>query len=411
MWPFSPPDPLKRQISKAMKLFGEDAGDAKFLEQIEQAESILLELPREARPHLITYLQDRNPWARRLAGTALALYLDDEVLEILLREIAKKDPDTCEWFISEIARSNHPRAITSLLPFQGTMNSSMRCTLFESIRNTKPENGSAPLLFCIQDDRSLDSMRERIVGLASYGALDEVAKLWSSFSAEQRNWILLGVHAIDDADLSGRQAVLSAALQDSNEEIALEAFQSIDPDVLSNDTLKPVLEKLQSHPNQCLRSRAKKYLLVIDPPIGGDDDAEKDVFAIGNELQGGVDVAFETAAKWLGENESILFLLFGEAGKRSLSPLQGCNSQEQVLAKVRKWARDPQTKASWFVQMSLGNLEGKSDPNALIAHCAERGQKQGFVVFQLLTRANDGKLSPDGAIDCMGRIDNDFFPD
>ncbi len=134
----------------------------------------------------------------------------------------------------------------------------------------------------------------------------------------------------------------------------------------------------------------------------------EDEFSISEDIQRGVDTAFEIGRKWLEEQDAVLYLFFMNEGKPAVAPIKNCCSQDEALGKVRKWASDPNTSAPWFIQMSTGHLEGGTDVNALIAHCAERHHKQGFVLFQKLERA-DGKLKPVGEVDFMTRIPNDFF--
>ena len=134
----------------------------------------------------------------------------------------------------------------------------------------------------------------------------------------------------------------------------------------------------------------------------------EDQFKISDEIQQGVKEAFQIGAKWLEEQDGLLFLYFPDGGKKSLAPIKDCRNQGEVLEKMRKWACDPTTTAPWFIQMSLANVDGEDGVNALIAHCAERSQKEGFVLIQKLS-PGDGHLMPAGEIDFMTRIPNDFF--
>ncbi len=135
----------------------------------------------------------------------------------------------------------------------------------------------------------------------------------------------------------------------------------------------------------------------------------EDQFEISDEIQQGVKEAFQVGAKWLEKQDDLLFLFFPDGERKSLSPITNCEDQWEVLEKVRNWARDPSTTAPWFIQMSFGKVNGRDGVNALIAHCAERSQKEGFVLAQKLSPGDDGYLKPAGEIDFITRIPNDFF--
>ena len=134
----------------------------------------------------------------------------------------------------------------------------------------------------------------------------------------------------------------------------------------------------------------------------------EDQFEISDEIQQGVQEAFQIGAKWLEKQDGLLFLFFPDGEKKSLYPIKDCKDMGEVLGTVRDWACDPEMTAPWFIQMSLANVEGEDGGNALIAHCAERSQKEGFVLVQKLS-PGDGHLTPAGEIDFMTRFPNDFF--
>ncbi|QTN32870.1 HEAT repeat domain-containing protein [Akkermansiaceae bacterium] len=124
-----------------MKLLESAPDDFRFFKVLKQARQSLIELPVEARRYLGTYLSHPNPWVRRYAGTALAVHMDDEVLELLLKGIRTNDPDVCSWYASEIAKSPHPRALPSLEAFISGMHPSAREGSFAGYVNPSQTEG------------------------------------------------------------------------------------------------------------------------------------------------------------------------------------------------------------------------------------------------------------------------------
>ena len=258
-------DPLKARVQESMKLLASAPDDFRFFKVLKQARQSLIELPVEARRYLVPYLSHPNPWVRRYAGTALAVHMDDEVLELLLKGIRTNDPDVSSWYASEIAKSSHPRALPSVEAFISGMHSSAREGIFRRIRESKPEGGLDLLLLGIAQEDSLDSLRERVMALAAYNRLNQITELYDEFSAEQRVWIMRALSSLEeDRDIPGRQAIIGRLLLEEDDDLVWDAFQKIDPPDLADATLRPVLVKLLSHPNHRIKSRAEDYIEVID---------------------------------------------------------------------------------------------------------------------------------------------------
>ena len=134
-------------------------------------------------------------------------------------------------------------------------------------------------------------------------------------------------------------------------------------------------------------------------------------FDISMDMQESVEKAFNVAASWLLEEDSVLFLMYPEGGKPAISPIKDCKDQVEVLGKIRNWARDPNTTAAWFIQMSTGFIGEGAGVYSLVAHCVERGQEEGFILFQTLNKGDTGRFVSGGEIDFEARIPNDFFPE
>jgi hypothetical protein len=114
--------------------------------------------------------------------------------------------------------------------------------------------------------------------------------------------------------------------------------------------------------------------------------------------------------EWLNESGSVGFLYFSEGDQRKFAAIGGCKDQSEVLDKVRNWGRS-NNAATWFIQISSAKSnETSQNIDMLVAHCAERNQKEGFVLFQkLAVNPSSNKFEPVGQIDYMKRIPNDFF--
>jgi hypothetical protein len=191
--------------------------------------------------------------------------MDDEVLDLLLNRIGTNDAEVFSWYAAEIAKSSHPRALPSVKAIISKIHPSVREGIFRRIRDSKPEGGLDLLLLGITQEDSLDSLRERVKALAAYNKLNKVAEIYEGFSAEQRAWIVNSITSLDeDQDIPGRQAIMSQLLLEADEKLVWDTFQKIDPPDLADATLRPVLEKLLSHPNHRIKSRAEDYIEVID---------------------------------------------------------------------------------------------------------------------------------------------------
>jgi HEAT repeat protein len=248
-----------------MKLLASATDDFRFFKVLKQARQSLIELPVEARRYLVPYLSHPNPWLRRYAGTALAVHMDDEVLDLLLKGIRTNDPDVCSWYASEIAKSPHPRALPSLEAFISGMHPSAREGIFRRIRESQPDGGVDLLLLGIRQEDSLDSLRERVMALAAYNRLNQITELYDQFSAEQKTWIMRALSSLEeDLDIPGRQAIIGRLLLEGDDELVWDTFQKIGPPDLADATLRPVLERLLSHTNHRIKSRAEDYIEVID---------------------------------------------------------------------------------------------------------------------------------------------------
>ncbi|HSN71505.1 MAG TPA: hypothetical protein VLT59_08340 [Steroidobacteraceae bacterium] len=131
--------------------------------------------------------------------------------------------------------------------------------------------------------------------------------------------------------------------------------------------------------------------------------------AISAQLQEGVVNAFEVAALWLQESEELLFVLASENGEPQIATIDGCQTQTEVLERLRDWT-SAKPGIEWLVQVGCATTGGNgAGVDALVAHCAERGQPEGFVLLQELHRnATDNVLVPTGEIEFVQRIKNDF---
>lgn len=258
-----PSDPLKsavdaemRNVRKICKNFNS------LLKGWAETEDRLGKLPREARPHLIPYLNDRNPWVRRCAASALGFHFDDQVFELLLAEIRKKDPDSQSWMIYVVAKSGHPRALESLVPLLGEMDKYGKERLYQELREMKSPGAGEIVAANLDKEKTLDLLRVRVKILAELGALSKATPFWEHLSKEQKLWILEAMP--DDMDAQGRLDVLLAALSDESEDILLKALQSMGPLDFKTDRLCPVLEKLRRHPSGRLSGFAANYLEATD---------------------------------------------------------------------------------------------------------------------------------------------------
>lgn len=137
--------------------------------------------------------------------------------------------------------------------------------------------------------------------------------------------------------------------------------------------------------------------------------SETTQIAISTELQEGVVNAFEVAALWLRESEDLLFVLVSENGEPQIATIEECDTQTDVLDRLRSWT-SAKPGIEWIVQMGCATTGGNgAGVDALVAHCAERGQPEGFVLLQELHRnETDNVLEPAGEIEFVQRIKNDF---
>ena len=131
--------------------------------------------------------------------------------------------------------------------------------------------------------------------------------------------------------------------------------------------------------------------------------------AISEDLQQGVVNAFEVAALWLQESEELLFVLVSENGEPQIATIDDCDTQDEVLERLRSWT-SAKPGIEWLVQMGCATTGGNgAGVDALVAHCAERGQPEGFVLLQELHRTGSEQLlQPVGEIEFVQRIKNDF---
>lgn len=271
MWPFSKIDANKRIVAESMKALANAPDNVRFFSVIKNSREALSNLPPEARKYLIPYLSHRNPWIRRYAGTALAVHMDDEVVDLLSKHLEKDDKDTFCWFISELVRSTHRGAFERARKYLPRMDSNARGVFFKAIRVNPDEESVALLLFEIEKEDGWDSFQERFGGLAEHSSLQQLALNWRQLTDTQKKWIRGFMIEMDaDMDITGRQSLLNCLLNEPCEELVWNSLQALEPGDLSDAALLPVLRSLQNHRNRRIKNRAQEFVAIFTNPNSND---------------------------------------------------------------------------------------------------------------------------------------------
>ncbi|MEM9554759.1 MAG: DUF6572 domain-containing protein [Acidobacteriota bacterium] len=135
-----------------------------------------------------------------------------------------------------------------------------------------------------------------------------------------------------------------------------------------------------------------------------------DSVEISQTLQVAIAEAFALAARWLEQEEAFSYLFWLEDGEKKLAMLEPAGGHDGVLAQIRAWGREADPAAQHVVQMGRATLDaGDREIDALIAHCAERGEAQAIMLMQELERDDAGTLRPASEVGLLRQIPNDFF--
>lgn len=144
---------------------------------------------------------------------------------------------------------------------------------------------------------------------------------------------------------------------------------------------------------------------------GEETEADKAEGSLSEDMQGAVETAFMAAAKWLEEDNIPLFIYWLEGDEQKMAVINEAKDHESVLARVTAWASKLGNEAWLCILMSAGKTtENELPVDVLVAHCCERGEKEGFVLMREIVRnPENGRLETPGPIQYAETCAN-FFP-
>ena len=144
---------------------------------------------------------------------------------------------------------------------------------------------------------------------------------------------------------------------------------------------------------------------------GEEPEEDKEAGSLSTEMQEAVETAFDAAAKWLEEDNIPLFIYWLEGEEKKLAVINEAKDHESVIARVTAWASKLGNEAWICILMSAGKTtENELPVDVLVAHCCERGEKEGFVLMrEIIRNPETGLLVTTGPIRYAEACPN-FFP-